>query len=150
MSSHLPHNTPISLNTIPAIHPTVQVVVGQDAIDHTQPGSQAHCGENNCSSAQYRPACCLDSLANTPFIRTNRAKYAGFTYSQVFSQLASRTQRKALCGPAVGAPNACCRQWTGCERDGYADLLTTSVAAQHPELSPLVSSCTDCVRQRRR
>ena len=72
MSSHLPHNTLISLNTIPAIHPTVQVVVGQDAIDHTQPGSQAHCGENNCSSAQYRPACCLDSIANTPFILTNR------------------------------------------------------------------------------
>jgi len=43
-----------------------------DAIDHTQPGSQAHCGENNCSSAQYRPACCLDSITNTPFILTNR------------------------------------------------------------------------------
>ncbi len=41
-------------------------------IDHTQPGSQAHCGENNCSSAQYGPACGLDSIANTPSILTNR------------------------------------------------------------------------------
>ena len=51
---------------------TRRLIFTIDAIDHTQPGSQAHCGENNCSSAQYRPACCLDSIANTPFILTNR------------------------------------------------------------------------------
>ena len=51
---------------------TRRLIFTIDAIVHTQPGSQAHCGQNNCSNVQYRPACCLDSLANTPFIRTNR------------------------------------------------------------------------------